>query len=232
MTQETDNKAASLRRRVLGTPNRYWSLGDLDDPSAAELRELSRLVAAGELMRVRRGLYWRGVRTPFGMTPPDEVGSVRAVTGNVGSGPAGASAALELGLASQVPAVAVVATVRRTTAPHDVAVRFVTRPARIGRVSAKLRPAEVALLEVLETWETSVETPAAEAVARLRDLVHSGTIDLRRIVRSSPSEPATVRARLSALLNELGESDLADLVIRPRTPRLSEDARRMLASAA
>ena len=113
MTHETDNLAAALRERVLKHDDRYWSLEDLGDPAPAELRELSRLVKAGELRRVRRGLYWRGRKTLFGMAPPPEASAVRALLGGIAIGPAGASAATELGLSTQVPAVMTVASPRR-----------------------------------------------------------------------------------------------------------------------
>lgn len=225
MQQETDNRTAGdLRRRVLSTPSRYWSIDDLDDPSPAELRELSRIVQAGGLVRVRRGLYWRGALTPFGMSPPHEVATVQALVGVSGSGPAEASAAAELGLSTQVPATAVIATSRRMSAPPDVAVRFVTRSARVGRTVARLRPAEIALLEVLDSWEVTVELTVLEAVARIRDLARSEVIDFARVVRASSTEPALIRARLRALLMSLGEGELASQVTRARTRRLTDEA--------
>lgn len=232
MTRETDNRASTIRTRVLPKANRYWTLDDLGDPTPTELRELSRLVAAGELVRVRRGLYWRGAMTPFGMSPPPEAPAARAIVGGIGSGPSGSSAASELGLATQVPTIMTVATPCRTTAPGGLPIRFVTRASRSGRVVARLRPAEVALLEVLEVWNESVEATPEDALARIRSLVHDGTIDLSRIVRAASSEPAVVRARLRALLVALDHGELAKKVAGARTPRLSLQADQLFAKAA
>lgn len=225
MKHETDNRAAALRERVLARDDRYWSLEDLGDPAPAELRELSRLVKTGELRRVRRGLYWRGRKTPFGMAPPPETAAVRAMLGGIAVGPAGASAATELGLSTQVPAGMSVAAPRRLSGPSGMRVHIVTRSARVARSTAQLRAAEVALLEVLESWERHVESSPSNAVARVAALVGSSTIDLSRVVKASVTEPPIVRARLRALLEALGENGLADRVAPPRTPALLSAAR-------
>lgn len=224
MTRETDNQAAAIRERVLRSADRYWSLDDLDDPAPAALRELSRLVASGALVRVRRGLYWRGRMTPFGMAPPPDVPAIRKLLGQTGVGPAGASAAMELGLSRQVPVVTAVAAPRRVTVPSSARLAIVTRSARVGRTTARLGAADVALLEVLESWDRVVDVPVAEAVARIVALADDRTIDLDRVVRASCTEPVGVRARLRSLLGMMGRRDLAARVVPPRSASVRERA--------
>jgi hypothetical protein len=54
---------------------------------------MSRLAAAGELLRVHHGLYWKGVQTRFGAGRPGLVDVAIAVAGPDGAGPSGWSAA-------------------------------------------------------------------------------------------------------------------------------------------
>jgi hypothetical protein len=71
---------------------------------------------------------------------------------------------------------------------------------------------EVALLEVLGSWESAVELPPDEAWERLREYVSSGQVRTDRIARAGRTEPGSVRARLRELLRASGRSDLAEQV--------------------
>jgi hypothetical protein len=62
MTEEV----RAAREAVLTSSGRFWSAGDL----LVHGRLLAELARAGELVRVRPGLYWRGRRTRLGMSPP------------------------------------------------------------------------------------------------------------------------------------------------------------------
>ncbi len=204
--------------------DRFWAPHDfagIGQPLQID-RVLSRLAAQGELRQVRRGLYWRGRPTPFGMSRPSTADLVTAVVGTRGVGPAGLSAANELGLTTQVPAVEVVAVPRRTPRPIP-GVRFVDRSGRSGRADAGLNATEVALLEVLGEWDRLVEDDAA-ARRRIVDLVRSGAVRTDRVVRAGRNEPARVRDALRRLLVEAGEVDAAAKVPPPRSERLAPAA--------
>lgn len=103
------------------------------------------LAAEGELVRVRRGLYWRGKKTRFGMTHPSVLEAAVAV-GGPGSGPSGIAAGHLLGLTTQVPSTVDVAVPGKTPEPMP-GVRFRSRP--YSRRERRLTPVEVAVLEVL-----------------------------------------------------------------------------------
>jgi hypothetical protein len=64
---------------------------------------LAELTRRGELLHVRRGLYWRGRKTPLGMSPPSPEALAERLVGKHGVGPAGLSAAHRLRLSTQVP---------------------------------------------------------------------------------------------------------------------------------
>jgi len=218
--------APEVRKRVLPSRERFWRPEDFDGSPEAVAKALSRLAHAGDLRRVRRGLYWRGAPTRLGMAPPSPGRFVHEVIDAPGTGPAGWSAALALGLSTQVPRRETIAVPGR--APRNPGtVRFVSRAASAKRRDERLRPPEVALLEVLRDWDTLVEVPTDTAVERITDLAGGGTLRLDRVVRASATEPPRVRERLRQLLGSMGRSADAAAV----RPARSESVRHDLALA-
>lgn len=155
--------AQLVRDQIRRTPVRsFISLGDVPGSRHAVECELSRLALAGDVIRVHKGLYWKGPTTSVGVPLPRPMEVGLAVAGQ-GAGPAELAAAAFLGLTSQVPAVETVAVAGRTpVAPRGV--RFVSRS--IERRIRSLEPVEVAVIEVLRdgpdsieaTWATFAET--------------------------------------------------------------------------
>jgi len=217
----SDSVAARVRERVLASRNRFWRPEEFSDYSPnAVTRTLGRLARSGELRRVHRGLYWRGTPTPLGMAPPPASHLAKALAPSKGSGPAGLSAALLLGLSTQVPRREAIAVLVRAPESTET-LRFVSRAAATGRKSAALKPAEVALLEVLRDWDALVESPADEAKRRIADLMGSGDIRLDRVAKASSTEPAPVRERLRGLLGDIGKPELAAKISPARGRRLA-----------
>ncbi|WP_420638015.1 hypothetical protein [Candidatus Poriferisocius sp.] len=159
--------AERVRERIENAPVRsFIQIADLAGPRRAVECELSRLVAKGDVARVRRGLYWKGPRTPVGVPLPRAFDVGMEVAGP-GAGPAGATAAAYLGLTTQVPAIETIAVPGRVPSPVD-SVRFVGRS--IERRVLGLEATEIAVLELLREGPTAIETPWSdftEAVARL-----------------------------------------------------------------
>src|SRR5262249_51563220 len=213
--------AATVREKVLASRDRFWRPEDFSGYSpGAVTRALGRLVRNGELRRIHRGLYWRGTPTPLGMAPPTASQLAKALAPSRGSGPAGLSAALLLGLSTQVPRRESIAVLARAPTSTQT-LRFVSRAAATGRRDASLRPAEVALLEVLRDWDALVESPADEATRRIAGLVGSGEIRPHRVARASSTEPALVRDRLRGLLADIGRPELAATVPPARGQHLA-----------
>ncbi|MHB1444964.1 MAG: hypothetical protein ACYCTI_00285 [Acidimicrobiales bacterium] len=213
--------APEVRKRVLGSRDRFWRPEDFDGSRAAVAQALSRMARSGEVRRLRRGLYWRGMPTRLGMAPPGPERLAGAVVGGSGSGPAGWSAALALGLSTQVARRETVAVPGRSPRSPG-SVHYVSRAAATKRRDERLRPAEVAVLEVLRDWDDLVEVPARDAVARIGRLASAGTLRLDRVARASETEPPRVRERLRRLLVALGRPELTDVV----RPARSESVRR------
>ncbi|WP_454299552.1 hypothetical protein [Salana multivorans] len=221
--------AADARRAVLASRRRFWEPGDLAlSPSTAH-HLLGELENRGELRRVRRGLYWRGTKTPLGMATPPTDRLIEALAPGPGVGPAGQSAANLLHLSTQVARRALVAVPGR--APSDAgSVAFVSRAARTGRTAAGLNAVEVALLEVLDDWHTLLEVPPGDAAKQLSELLRSGNLRAERLAQAAATEPGRSRARLAALLTMAGRSDLA-AGIPPPDPRTRRAALASLEAA-
>lgn len=213
--------ASEVRDRVLSTRGRFWRPEDFDASPEAVSKALARLSKAGELRRVRRGLYWRGHSTPLGMAPPPAGRFLEKMIDAAGIGPAGWSAALALGVSTQVPRRETVAVPTRT--PRNPGpVKIVSRAASTKRRDERLRPIEVAVLEVLRDWDELVEVPFPHAVSRIKDLIDGGAVRVERLVRASATEPPRVREGLRCLLTAVGRDETADGVRPARTALLRE----------
>jgi len=208
--------AAAVREKIISCRDCFWRPSDFDGAPEAVAKALSRLAAIGELRRVRRGLYWRGTPTRLGMSPPSSARLAEEIVGGPGIGPAGLSAALELGLATQVPRYDMIAVPARVPRNPGTA-RLVSRAASTKRRSERLRPAEIALLEVLRDWPALVELPDSDAADRIAGLVKASTIRVDKLARASATEPPVVRERLRDLLVDAGQTDAAMAVLPARS---------------
>ena len=178
--------ATGVREQVAtAVPGTFFSRGDFDGTEPAVDTALSRLAAGQELVRVRKGLYWKGRPTRFGMTRPSPY-QVALCIGGVGSGPASVAAAHALGLTTQVPAVVEVAVPGKTPDPYP-GIRFRSRP--YERRERELRPLEVAVLEVLRE-PFVVEVSPKQVEARIRELIATGVVRSVRLVEEANDEPA------------------------------------------
>lgn len=157
------------------------------------------------------------------MSPPPPGRLAAELAGGPGIGPAGLSAALDLGLGTQVSRFDIVAVPQRVPR-HPGSVRMVSRAASTRRRTERLSPAEVALLEVLRDWGV-VEVPDREAARRIAELFDAGTLRVGKLVRASVTEPARARERLRHILIGTGRTDDADAI----PPARSRPANRELA---
>ena len=188
--------ATGVRSQILAaSTGTFFSRGDFDGTEAAVDTALSRLAAAHELLRVRKGLYWKGRPTRFGMTRPSAY-EVALHVGGLGSSPASVAAAHALGLSTQVPAVVEVAVPGKAPDPFP-GVRFRSRP--YARRARELRPLEVAALEVLADALVA-EVSLEQLEARIKELIASGVVRCGVLVDEANDEARPiVRTRMAAI---------------------------------
>jgi hypothetical protein len=204
--------AGRVRRRVARSSDRFWRVEDFDGDAKAVEMALRRLVADGEVERVRRGMYWRGSRTPFGMTVAPAVQAVREIIGSREAvGAAEWYATNLLGLSTQVSPVPVIAVSRR--APTGISdVRLISRTSRTGRREARLNGLEVTILEAIDGWDKYVEVDAATATDRFLHALRDDGVRIERLVSASRTESSRVRERLRYLLRQAGRSADAECI--------------------
>ncbi len=155
----------------------------LPGSSTAARKAASRAVKDGLLLPVRRGLYYRGRRTRYGVTAPRAEEVARAVLGTRGIGPAGYSAARAWGVTTQIPPVWHIATLR-TVDPIDGVIQHERR----NLARADLNEKEVALLELLRSPEVYVEAGWDALVEKVRTALRSGEVSATRLREAVPGE--------------------------------------------
>ena len=178
--------AERVADHVAALPERsFVAVRDFDGSRNAVESAFSRLAADGNVLRVRKGLYWKGAMTTMGMSPP-RVEEVALALGGPGSGPAGVAAAYWLGLTSQVPSTYLAAVPTRVPTPWP-GVRFTQRP--VGRLLHGLTPSEVAVLEVLRAGPAVIEAAWEELPAVIAGLAASGAVRLAVLDEAAAGEP-------------------------------------------
>jgi hypothetical protein len=176
--------ALSPAAAIRATPEKSFVRVDrLPGSSTAARKAASRAVKDGLLVPVRRGLYYRGRRTRYGVATPRADEIARAVLGVRGIGPAGYSAARAWGVTTQVPPVWHVATLR-TVDPID----GVAQHERKNLARADLNEKEIALLELLRSPEVYVEAGWGALTAKVRAAVRAGEIRTDRLREAVPGE--------------------------------------------
>lgn len=174
----------------------------LPGSETAARQAASRAARSGRLVPVRKGLYYRGRRTRYGMTAPRAEDVVRAVLGTRGVGPAGYSAARLLGLTTQVPASVQVAALR-TAEP----IAGVTQHHRSNLTRVDLNEKEIALLEVLRSPDVYVESGWRTLVDVTHNAITAGEIRVHRVRTAVGAERnASVRRHFTALESDLHEA--------------------------
>lgn len=177
---------------------------DLPGTSSAVSSALARAQRAGHIAAVRKGLFFKGAKTRYGMTRPTAEAVALAVLGPTGVGPTGVSAARVFGLTTQVPARP--AFTIAGPVPAGIAGVAISKRNNMGRRS--LTFVEIALLELLRgDWEYLVDGgwgALVEAVARARK---NGTVDLASVHDAAEGERSpALRRNLDRLTDALTAS--------------------------
>lgn len=179
-----DMRPLSPAAVIRETPEKSFVHVDrLPGSSTAARKAASRAVEDGLLLPVRRGLYYRGRRTRYGVTAPRADEIARAVLGARGIGPAGYSAARAWGVTTQIPPVWHVATLR-TVDPIDSVIQH----ERKNLARADLNEKEIALLELLRAPEIYVEAGWDVLARKVRSALRAGEVRSHLLREAVPGE--------------------------------------------
>jgi len=188
----TTAAAATPSRALAKIPRgSFVRVADLPGTLAAKSSAVCRAHKAGDLVAIRKGLYFKGTKTRYGMTTPTAEEVAKEVLGTTGVGPTGYTAARALGLTTQIPREP--ALTIAGPAPTSLSGVKVSRRNNMRR--RDLRYTEIALLELLRgDWETTVDGGWPALVAAYRAGIGSGAIRPRAL-RAAIATERSPRAR-------------------------------------
>jgi uncharacterized protein DUF6088 len=156
----------------------FVHVSDLPGSPTARSCALSRARKAGTLLLIRNGLYFKGVKTRYGMTRPSSEDVAAQVLGSKGVGPTGVSAARALGLTTQVPARPALT----VAGPVPTSVPGVKVSKRNNMRRRDLRYVEIALIELLRgDWEQTVDNGWPALVSAAGAAIRDGKINVESV---------------------------------------------------
>lgn len=194
--------AAVIRTHVLDAPaGTFFHVADFPGTRRAVESAISRLAADVEdLVRVRRGLYWKAARSRDGATRPDAVAVAVQAARNRGVGPAGWLAAHAMGLAPRTAAVPELVVVGEPPSGVD-GVRFRSR-SNYSRL--RLSYLEVGLLELLRDVPAAESGGWSDLVDAVAALDAAGELSVARTVAIAEDERhVALRRHAERLLRDL-----------------------------
>jgi hypothetical protein len=200
--------AASVRNRVDRSPvGTFFSVGDFPGSSRAVETALSRLLRKNKaLTRVRKGLYWKGVKSAFGAGRPNPESVVRELAGSR-IGPSGWTASHVLGLSTQLPATPEFA----IFGPAPTGISGVVFHSRWNPERSKLNYEEIALLEVLREWPAKAEIGWEGLVDAVLSFESDGRIRPARVLRAATKERSPrLRDNAEALRMSIAASPMTE----------------------
>lgn len=182
----------------------FISTDRLPGTRAAATSAIKRAHQRGELVRIRRGLYFKGAPTRYGMTRPTPEAIAAEVLGPTGAGPTGFSAARAFGLTTQLPATLTMA----VAGPVPTALPGVKISKRNNARRSTLHPLEIAALELLRgDWETTVDDGWTAMSAALTHAIAAGTLRWHELITAAEGERSpALRRNLTRLEGELRAS--------------------------
>ncbi len=229
MDAVTDIKPRIQARVGGGAPRTVWTPGDFLDLGSRDAvdKTLQRLVKAGDLRRIERGLYDRPTHNTLTRrpSPPDARGVIDAIArrDQIRVLVDGMTAANDLGLTDAVPAKIVVHTDARLRPIHLGALDIVFRPTAASKLYWAGRPAMRVVQALHWLRDTLGREGEAEAISRrvrrLLDDPVQGPALRDDLAEGLPTLPAWMQIMLKSVM--AGDAPGAEM---PTSPRRTEAA--------
>lgn len=198
--------AERIRTRIQRGGERVWRFEDFADlPFTAVAQTLSRLLKAGTIERLSKGIYYRPRQTAFGKSRPNPAAIQKLASGRKTLYPSGIAAANLLGFTTQSAARSELAT-SHSSLPRKLVGRDTIIHTRRPEVWSSLSETETALLDFLRRGGRTSELPPEQALRRTLDLL-SEKDRYERLAKVATAEPPRVRAMLGALGERLGKRE-------------------------
>jgi predicted transcriptional regulator of viral defense system len=213
VSQKIENQLVEI---PVGTPFRYQDLGIKDTEYSAAASAISRLVGAGILGRVSKGLFYRPKMTVFGIAKPKEEDLLKEYLFKNGQRIAyitGINLYNKMGLTTQVPAQIFVATKSRRSA---VTLGNITiRPTKSYAVITNDNFPLLGILDAIKDFNDIPDKNTRSAIQVLTSRIKNlSSQELIELIRYAEKYPPRVSAFLGALLeNTDSQLDLKSLRI-------------------
>lgn len=180
---------------VIRTPRRFWRPEEVE----GGIDVLDAFVAQGELLRLHEGIYWRGVKTRFGMTCPTETEWLRWLLPFGGWGYSEYSAANKLGFSTQVPFKTEIITPISPIIPWSASeemlkdilplVNFTVNTELSHRADLNLTVTEVSILEIMRQPEYT-DIPFSKLHGKIKNLLETSPhVNIQNFIKASEKEP-------------------------------------------
>lgn len=200
------NVASSLRAHIERGGERVWKFEDFKNyPTAAVVKELSRLVKLGKLKRLSKGIYYRSKITSFGESKPNLTELKKYAQKKKRIFPSGLSASNLLGLTSQNPQIAEVST-SSSSIPRKLIGEKIVINSRRPSAWSKLTEKEASVLDFLRGKALATDLESKEVIKRVLNILSEDNI-YEHLLKVSSTEPPRVRAMLGALGEKLNKPD-------------------------
>ena len=212
--------AQLVRKRIERAGERIWRLEDFCDLRFQSVAQaLSRLVKAGVIERLSKGVYYRSRSTALGKSRPNPSTIQLLASRGKAVFPSGTAAASLLGFTTQNASRGEVST-SASSLPRKLIGQETVVHTRRPESWARLSQTEAALLDFLRHGgKTSELSPGATLQRTLKLLKEPGRYD--RLLNVAGTEPPRVRALLGALGEQLGRSGRSLAQLRASLNQLS-----------
>ena len=198
--------AKDVRQRIERGGERLWRYEDFADfRFTAVAQTLSRLVKAGFLERLSKGIYYRTRQTSFGKSRPNPGAMQKLASFRKTLYPAGIAAVNLLGFTAQSAGRNELAT-SHLSLPRKLVGQDTVIHTRRPEAWSKLSATDAALLDFLRRGGSMSELSPRDTIRRTLDLL-SAKGRYERLFGVADSEPPRVRAMLGALGEQLGKRE-------------------------
>ena len=195
-----------------------FSFKDIARENCSQLavsKELSRLCAKGDLIRLKHGIYYRPKESRFGRLKPSESNILKFLLFNKGKRVgyvSGQRSFNYLGLTSQIPSVVTIATdqERRSGVFAGMCVRYVKAYGKVYKDDVYL----MQILDSLKDVDKIFDARVSESLLALANLIRKLSDKvIHNIIVISQSYPARVKALVGAIVGRIWKNNPQGLLL-------------------
>ena len=184
------------------------------------VKALNRMEAAGKIMKLSKGKYYKPERSPFGNLQPNQAQVVKdllKVDGKITGYLTGLSVYNQLGLTTQVSNTIQIGknNVRHSFKRDRYNISFIKQKNTITKENISLLQILDSLRYIKKIPDTTIEMACKRFLAIIKNLSET---EINSLIRLAMKYPPSTRALLGAFLNQLQKSNSTDLLLRSLNP--------------